>query len=1439
MKLLQTLVSLGLMVLSHCAVVPGQVFNVTSYHEDLLQFNLTQLFTLDWHKHPHCEVFGSPGQIVNHTTPIATKSIANYSYGEEPEVVNLVSNTTIFGVFDNSNIYIQNVNLDHESFADAFVHEFGRPGQDAVCTDVALNNKLGRLYVVCMSNVTSHVSNNIYIVELDAKNGSLLNSIIVAQDDTHKVTHRTRIAIVPLYPSDPKGQIVTYVIVYDQGIGGAISTKNQWVLVLTGAGSGDLSSHGFADLSDAGLTLPAVYDFFSFRNQILVTGKNTSLLGAPIGMSLCGLSLNGAGAPAFNCSTQFVPALFNTTQGYVGIMNTGQYVEVNDIPNNTTEDHLAVCDFAGDFGTPTFVDPDYCNPFLTYAIPDNITIATVEGNTHQVVIKYVYYDSTYAGFSIHNFDMHFEYAHIDDSLAAHVVPLGKSLIRVNRTTLQIFRQVPEFYFLKVDDLTPGQNVIRVQCTDDDTPSAVANFIYVNKMANMKDNVVGNNTTIPEFSAYEGGDLMFGVDPHTAMGNDLKFTVDFDPKWANYTRAQVYDTEPINIAFRFEKGSNDFVDIMFSGQYAVAKDRRGWIIFMHCRFTGIANLLCSEHAAISTVGHEVRLHHDLNQVFNWLTCWATDLSTNSTHVYVFDGHEVFEHRVGGAADDCVMTEIGSQAYLACAFASAGRIENWEFQIGNPRDRQRIYSIHTGLSGRDFFCPVRVDFDPQDDDILEVLSVCPGQDQRILRYMYPPTIDRNGHLTLKLLSTIPINFAFQNIKYCSMGTEFVIFSQLNGRSPHLQATAIYDDLNQWTFGTTFDDLNLGDIVNFNCVARAGIFTTVTRDSNQNTNLAIYWGNNQWQANHKVYNTLRQDLNQYKFIHSYEFGKQVIHTCQYPDGTIDFYLTFAVEPFVDVQFLNGIGNAKVAMNLKFTNGGMSGRVVLTKQVDVVRPNTTVALTSLKKMNGQPTGVVELEDYVSLDGPVLDAYVTGTDQVRVSGRVKPHKVYYPAPQDQNTFNHIETYGAINVAVHIYESNSSVFTVFHGVDEFVGTYQPAHGVNAFHFAPLVNTDNNSILIAYSTAEASNNSLQFVVLNGSTRVAIGRSQDNVTMNFTKVRVVPLGTANLFYVFAKNHDDTNLYAFRVEIQQQRIVVDHMDIIDDVHDFTWASPDQSTQLYLLWVPDSDRDNIAIHTYDKFSGEYQGQARKDKLSKLVKGDSNAFVEPYNIFTIQARNHNASHFYIVLNTHSVKIYELVYNAVLLVQPMVYFYWKAPGFDGMFIDGNNRHIVQMTHSQRTEGEVRYVFWKRQIDGGSSNIYWSLHNDQYRPFTITNCQHNMSHFQLASAFPNAPLFFLVVAPLQLNFTAGADISHAKLDIVGSTFGHSVTEFSVADIINGGGDGGKALKWWPFVIVIGILVLLAVAFIVYKGMKDKDMGTDDPENYVSLKPEGGKMSQATA
>lgn len=1423
---------------STASIAVKNSYKTTSASLDRLQFNITDLFSASDIDSVTCTTSApDAASFFNQDSVVNWRNLSDYHFGDQPDVVEYVDDQHFYAVYDNSNIVLQAVNLDHESFGAPVENSFGLPGSDAVCTDLVHNTALGRVYVVCMSNVTSKQHDNIYVVEVDEKTGNKLNLVTVEQK--YDVLHRLQIRLVTMWPDSQHATPNTFVLVYDQGVSTGVTSANKWFLVLDNADKGNLLSLGFASLVGTDFSFSYMHDIYGYDHQLLISGKQTN---GTLGLAYCGFQTSSQGNITVNCSKYVNSAVYGTANGYVGLMNTGQYIELNLDQTASQGNFLYVCDIISSFFSSNFIDRSSCRNILSFKIPDSVAVANVEGNIHQIVVKYCHFDSSYAGYSVHNFDLNDEFSHIDDSQAPHVVPLGKSLIKVDRQYMNITRQVGPYIYILVEKLTDNvQNNITVTCTDGSGATA-RNTLKITKLSDMKQGVYGDAGALPLLATYIGQSMTFQIDPHEMMGNDLLLTADFDPSIKNYTETIVYDSEPININFHLNKGVDSFKVIHFAGRYAMAKDIRNTVLVFNCTFSGIATVECTEAASTNFGTNNILLQEDIVEIFGYLAAWGIDPVANVTIVYIFDGDQtIHTHLLPGVATDAMITEIDDKMYFAFAYQSLGLINNYYIVDERPDFLREADVIDARLASRQFFCPQNVSYDPNNGSFIEIFNYCPGQDQSILRYRYPPTVFK-GKLTFALITRIPINFAYSKLQVCSMGDEFVVWSTLSGQ-PILQSLSTYQDRNYFEFGT--DDFNLGTLKTFSCVPRLKMFTTTSTDSNNNVILSVWWGNNQYQANHKLYKTVRTGLNAYKDIRSYDLMGQVITTFANGDGTYNFLLTWSVGPVVRLRFLDGFPSSSATLSLKFLNS-MSGSQIIKKEVAAIKQRTNLVMKQIATLNGVVPEVIPVEDYVSITGTTTHAYITGTHEVELIPRISFVSVYKPDYFDYSTFSRIESHYDVVVGVHTSKANSSMFTVFHNVNEFVGTYTPAHGVRSYQFARL-NSCNNSILLAYSTAEVVNNSLQFVILNGSTRVAVGHSDDGLTVDFSALQVIPLvGTGDAWYVIGNNADSGSMMLFRVDfINGAQIKCKLVNTIPNVYWFSAVAPKDLTEMFVMVVHLPWKQDFSGLVFDRSQNNSLYEPRhwnlpKPNIDKMIaemsqKTTASIFPATFKIQSFDCRPENGTFFYCILNYDAPIMFEYSINGS---DPSSftteYMYYKLPNYFSMYLHGSSDYFMQITEDPDFR-HTKYVVYKRISKGGQEDAYYSQDGDAPRSFTMTNNRNGTNMFMFLTGFQDAPLFFLKVDKMAIRAPSGANLSLAHLEIEGLP-GSPHLDLKVDSIISGGSNDSKKVSYWPFVVILVVLVLIAVIYLVMNLNKSEEVtagsavteGTET-DKYVSLKP----------
>jgi hypothetical protein len=1459
MGFMNTIASFLMLAVTKAMILPQNSFNYTVYIQDKIQIPLNnEMFIMSNPLNSSCSTYSSIGDVIYPNDILTQQDYTTYSFSAAPTVTEFINNITYFAVYDNVNVVVQNLTLNHYNFSAPFMFTIPSVGANLACTDVELNTILNRVYIGCGTSPNAPnqtETSSVFIYEVDFTSGNLINTV---NFDVPKITHRIQLKIAPI--RNEKAPPTSYLLAYDQGISSGLPESNIWVAVLNGPSAGNLFIPTVLNLSTSNLNFLSMYDMFPHRDQLLVTGKNSASPSAPIMINLCSINSN-QGTLNLACSSTPIPSVFNTTYGFVGVLNTGQYVEVNANPSNPGNDYLYICNFEGKFGNPDFVDSMDCLNASSFAVPDDATISIVEGNKYQAVVKYTHFNGDYAGYSLHSFFLNHSYSHIEEANPYQAVPFATTLILLNQTGAYLTRQVFPYYFVSFDAQTNLTfQMVRIDCSDADTQNAT--FIFnLSIMHDMRDLVSANTTVVPQLAAYEGENLLFAVDPSKILGNDLTLSLQVSNTsgFSNLTRQAVFDIEAVNLMWSMESGNTNFQNLRFVGRWAITQSKNGWISFSNCKFTGTTSVLCVEKGAVNIPVNTMNLHKHVYTVFNWVFAFGVDNTANITKFFIFDttNEQITVHSQGGAVSDASIAENGNNAILAFAFKDLGIVHSWSFSNIDPTSYARLLPLAVHNSGMDVFCPQDIDFDPENGAILEVFSICQN-DQRIMRYVYPPQI-QNNYTVIQQIGNVPINLAYTQAQYCSMGTEFVVAANITHgnltQKINIQSYNVWADRNSWTFGTLTDDLELGNVTSFNCVPRVGVFTTVSVNSTGNMNLAVYRGNNQYQANQKVFGSVRGGLDMYSTIESFDMLGDTIHVLIPSSGPVNakFMFSFSSQVYVDLQLLRGIGNNSLPISLTWSNAMNSASVL--RNIAVTNPYASINAQSIKVMNGDPNNVTFcLEDYTQFMGPVTDGYLTNhTDKVYLAGRVHTLKPYLPPTEHSQLISQMETFNDITITLHKSPiSNASTFTFFQNVSDFWGIQAPFLAVNSFHFAPFIYTDNNTVFIAYSTAGAVNNTLQFLILNNTQVQSIGYFPDDEIRNYTKIKVVPIGSANSssFMIFAKNGDEQQLHVFRADIVGNRIVPQVLNNIPNVYDFDWAQSPGTDTFYLFVVWSSLRTNVDFDVYNSTSGESVTKQTVSlpelirKNNALGSPSSTESIETYDIISLSARWYPGQSLSLVLNTLSNRIYELIQGQ------KVYVYWKLPGYDGMLIDSNKDHIVQLVSSNIHDTTTRLAVYKKVLSGGDGNIYWTVHNDIGRAFTLLTSNNNVSHLQVAHPFENAPLWFYTIDRMYLTVGAGASIQGINLQL-GSVGGFLPVSYSLNDIIDGNINPGpkptptptpssSGANWLPFILVVIVLVLLAIGLISWKAISDKPAASEDnADNYRSLKADGTKKSETEA
>lgn len=1483
MKLLALLGSVLLSAYIHALKVKSNP-SPTIFFEDRIQYNLTELFsgigsglTCTLPKDTKARIL-NPG-IDGKGTYLATKSLADYHFTEQPHVVEMLTNNSVYAIFDHQQLVVQNITVDGRAFGPVHLTHFAKFGVSVKCLDMIFNEKTNRIYIGCQTVFDPKKIGSFYIVEYDLVADKVVKSTTIPQQNSFQIKHRLQLAIGPI---DLGTHTDTFVIAYDQGAAsGGGTNDNKWIHLFSNADKGDLKSEGYLSLPSktiGGSGFISVFDYFTVQGGILVSGKQNST--SPYAFGFCNIIVGG-GKYQFQCNEhKKVTAPFGSTNGYFGIMNTGQIVEVKS-PNKLGQNgHIAVCNIVGKFGINTFIDPLCSFVDTKTAQSPSGFIAAVEGNVHQLVVKFVLADGTYNGYTWHSFDLNRDDAHFEPGNTPGVAVLGKNLIVVSETNMGIIRQVPSFVYFNAGDLGNKTDTykITVNCTDDNTPLVVSSLISARVLHNIYDDVTGNTTALANLLVYEGDTFYHKLDHENAIGNALEMHVSFagndrDSDYSNYTQSQLLRNTRISVNYIFqEDGGSNPKFARFKGSTAVTLDEAGVISFHKCFMAKLQQVDCVEIANVKNINAAI-LKEDINHVFDWTFVWVITHDTESTYAFIFDGTKVHQHSFKGIADDCLLIQQGEYASLVLAYQNEGVVKGFKLNSQNPEAKAPLLDLTVELSGREHFCPVDVMYDPADENVLEVYSNCPDVDQRVLRYTYPATKHPKTNVTgFALRSDIPISFHHKYVQVCTMKTEIVIFAANDKGTAYLASFSKYNDLNQWTFGTQFDQLNLGDAIRFSCLSHESAFSVVSynKTSKSNYKITTYLGDNQNQANNRIQTVSTQNIDKYHNVDTYEFFGNAIHVLS---GLVNlkehhYLFTWVRHSFLQLTTFKGLveklNGKPLPMTVTYRSGASKMPVRHVYNIGVISPDFETKTETFKKIglesDGKPTSI-ELEDYVRFKGPITDVHLEGVSHtdINLDGRLVNIGDFSPSdPADQMTYDLLRTASnsATTVGLHRNKNtNNSVLTTFLHFRQFQGHYSSDKPIHAFGIA---DAPQDTVFVAFSTAVASGQHLRFKVINGTECIADGVAQEAFPEDFDEIKVVPLGfhkATTAYLVAGKNRRESGLHVYVVtytynNTEATKFTIEALDNIPNVQDFAVVKPNKG-HAFILYVSTKDLKDIKMETYNQ-DGVKQSQKINIEYTSLVKNHlasqpdfskivpNKEYTPEYNIQGIEAHHNGADGFFVIIDTEAPLIFEFSYPKAEgdMPAPEVYHYFKPAGE----LTGDI-HVNVQDFAIRTFDEVFYtsesyaVFYRRQEIGGSEYSFWAQQKDYSSSFDLATCQQNNSHVQWGTSFPTLPLTFLRLQPMHLDIYNKDAISRAKFVIAGSIKGNIAPKsITLAEVIKEGDninpdDDGSGPSFWPFALILIGLLLISIIFIVYKTKKSDGEELYETENYVSLKPEG--------
>ena len=1364
----------------------------TFYSRDIIQLNVSEIFDLSL---AVGNVVFTPqsGNLVTKDTQFGVKDLSQFGFGSV-DFVHFIDNQTYVSIFDETHILVHSVDLNGLSIVKEVRQDFSKPGLNTKCTDMDYNRDLSILYVACFNPAKEGDFGSINVLELDSSSGELLHSTKVPLTAQFLAQKALKIAIHTLQQGSTTQR---FVVVYDQGISATSTTKNFWLAVFSGVDSGQgLQFVEFVDLRSLGFTLNSFFDAFNYNKKIVLTGYLESR--QLISFVSCALQVTPL---TLVCSD---PSYTLVSNGYVGFMNTGQFVMVS---LGKSKSYLQICDLEGPIeteqwkGCVTQGDIDF--------IPDTF-VNEVVGNAFLVMVKYDHPDGGYAGYTVlsHTLsDVPEEWTSTDETLHATVINKQLHLVTTSKTYINSILP-PSINFNPVGKYLAAGS-LQWNCIASDSAGKTNTSTWnITVMDSINDEVSYNDSHLPDFAAYEGSSYDILLYSQSIEGNNLNYSVYFgNPSVQANTQTTVEDTVPLEVKFNFKTGSANFKDITFFDNYAVSIDQTSNLVFYTCdQYASLA--VCNEIGNRLVKKGEVLMKR-MFKVFGYAVTWTR----NSTHTLVYffsqDGSSFFKS-FEGAATDFVVTVLDSDAFFLASYPESNNIQHFKMNVNSPSIIDYLDPITQSSSSSEFFCPKELYFCPNGANVLEVHSVCDNSgDNRLLKYTYWP-----GKYSFRLRNTIPIGRDLPDGQFCPMGSEFIISSESNSI---LYGSPTYWENATYNFGQ--EELKIGEFIKVDCVPTLRMFSIVSQDENHEKILSVYYGNNQYQANHRVYNVLRGKLSGVSDVTTHNFIGNMLHVLQMDDGSFSYMVSYAESPRISLKFLKGSGNVNTTTTITFSNDKHTYSIK--KPLQVVVFNSTLNIMTKQNSLKKPFGLVDLEKYIDIYGVFVKAQIIGAglEQAVVHQRVEEYKKYQPDYLQETTFQHIESSQGFNLALHSDNSNSASFTLFSNSDDFIIKFNvfPGVGVKGFSFS-LIDSSSTSpkLLLAFCSDGQSDNFLEFIVAEEGVTSLAGRIP---YFECSKVKLVPTKNGSDYLVVAHNNSDSSVAVFNVTLTSTSISTSLLDLYEDIASYGVAETSDSVHLLMT-------DSLSYMRI--FQVEYGTMGVKTRRESRMQKDDGWIQARTYITSIECRGLADVHFTCVFDTYSPFMYEIVFTGDKFDQRSVYTYNKIPDHDGRYFVVTHSYFGVLTTTTRGAGSPdswMIEVYKRAQAGGDGNAYGFVPLEARGPFTIVERKDGSVVMAHCTDKKAVPLRFSKISTLQIEIKDSAlNFSQALLEL-GNLEG--TARINLQAVFSPEADVKNPVKPLFFFLLLAALIVLAIVYNVYSRIKQDSSNLTDSQKYASI------------
>ena len=432
----------------------------------------------------------------------------------------------------------------------------------------------------------------------------------------------------------------------------------------------------------------------------------------------------------------------------------------------------------------------------------------------------------------------------------------------------------------------------------------------------------------------------------------------------------------------------------------------------------------------------------------------------------------------------------------------------------------------------YCPKLIRADPQDWDLVHILSLCEEGELKFER-LITVSVDPAG---TKLPTNIPIVYLLEghsnNINFCPMGDHIIVYvpEAINGHN----LVIIDKKTTLGLYHLPLKDYGIQSVDGFNCFPRIGMYSIHGASSSGTLTYGLFYGDRKIN-NDKFVNLVKTgiDPGYYKSLNSFNFGRFILRADFKISGELEIGLTLKKPPKMFTTVTLGtkkvVANTTIKVPYKITGKSPTGKTnFVNTQLNLRVPAEFIKFKGIRKRRNEVEWQ-SISNFTIIYGPVDRIYLStdNDDGTKVEDR-KVQIGSLSALANEGTYDLLRGDLASGLARSAESfaaggQDVSYFTITNQVVQPAFTFLPA---DAFDFANFKLAGQPAQLILFHVVETSGDFLRAVAVSGN---KISVSSNDVGFSADKIRVAGAGNGFQFIAFVKEtSNDNRLAIFSIQL-----------------------------------------------------------------------------------------------------------------------------------------------------------------------------------------------------------------------------------------------------------------------------------------------------------------------